>query len=93
MLRQEWGITDGYRPPKSRALLEQVALAYRIAVSRSVVPRMTWDELAEEEDIPKRTLQHFYRSWLDGLKEPASAQDSRRVLLERVNQMLAYTSR
>jgi hypothetical protein len=93
MLRHEWGIIDGYKPPKSRALLEQVALAQRIAISRSVVPRMTWDELAEEEGIPKRTLQHFYRSWLDGLKEPTATQDSGRVLMQRVNQMLANTSR
>ena len=24
---------------------------------------MSWDEIAEDEGIPKRTLQHFWKRW------------------------------
>jgi hypothetical protein len=53
-----------YWPPRSLPLYEQVDLLQRIAVARAT--RSTWDEIAEAEGVPKRTLQHFYRSSIDG---------------------------
>jgi hypothetical protein len=29
-----------------------------------------WDEIAAIEGVSKRTLQHFWRQWLDGLEVP-----------------------
>jgi hypothetical protein len=72
MLR-DWGGTPlHYVPPKSRPLYEQVNLLRRIAVMRCSLPTrpgLTWDEIAAAEGVPKRTLQHFYRSSLDGANE------------------------
>ena len=69
-------------PPKSRPLLEQVALAQRIVIARHGSPRMTWDEIAELEGVPKRTLQHFYSPWLRGLKtRRAGAYQERQLAL------------
>jgi hypothetical protein len=72
MLR-DWGESPNrsvhYVPPKSRPLYEQVDLLQRIAVLRCSLPGesgMTWDEIATTVGVPKRTLQHFYRSSLDG---------------------------
>jgi hypothetical protein len=72
MLR-EWGGPPTpyfpYVPPKSRPLYEQVDLLQRIAILRCGPPGehgMTWDEIADAVGVPKRTLQHFYRSSLDG---------------------------
>lgn len=53
-----------YWPPRSLPLYEQVDLLQRIAVARAT--GSTWDEIAEAEGTPKRTLQHFYRSSIDG---------------------------
>lgn len=67
MLRVEGGSPSlVYRPPRSRSLYEQVNLLQRIVLFRSSVAGLTWDEIAEIEGIPKRTLQHFYRSARDG---------------------------
>jgi hypothetical protein len=76
-----------YTPPKRRPLLEQVALAYRIVVARHVVPRMTWDEIAELEGVPKRTLQHFYRAWLKGVTSRRPGAYAERQLALRVLRM------
>jgi hypothetical protein len=65
MLRDRGGAD--YLPPKKRSLLDQVELAQRIGIARTIRPRSTWAEIALAERIPKRTLQHFYRSWHDGL--------------------------
>ena len=67
MLRDRGG-PPSYLPPKKRSLLGQVELAQRIGVARIVRPRSTWDEIARAERIPKRTLQHFYKSFWDGLR-------------------------
>lgn len=65
MLRDEGGSRSlVYWPPRSLPLYEQVALLQRIAVARAT--GSTWDEIAEVEGIPKRTLQHFRRSSIDG---------------------------
>jgi hypothetical protein len=45
-------ISPAKRPPE-----EQAKLAERIRVARR--HRKSWDEIAEAEGIPKRTLQHF----------------------------------
>jgi hypothetical protein len=79
MLRDRGGPIDIYVPPKSRPLLEQVELAQRVAIARTGLS-MNWEEIAGAEGIPKRTLQHFYKSWLDGLKAPRAG---RRNVLER----------
>lgn len=71
MLRNqgEGGSRLYYWPPRSRSLKEQVELLERIGIARVSYPgkpRLTWDEIAKQEGIPKRTLQHFYRSSLKG---------------------------
>jgi hypothetical protein len=67
MLRETGG-PPSYLPPKKRSLYEQLELARRISDARIFRPRSTWDEIAEAERIPKRTLQHFYRSFQSGLE-------------------------
>lgn len=67
MLRETRG-PPSYLPPKKRSLLDQVELAQRIGVARIVRPRSTWDEIARAERIPKRTLQHFYKSFRSGME-------------------------
>lgn len=70
MLRDERGSRSlVYWPPRSRPLYEQVALLQRIAIARvsyAGKAGLTWEEIAQHEGIPKRTLQHFYRSSIDG---------------------------
>jgi hypothetical protein len=69
MLHAHGGYPVRYVPPKSRPLYEQVALIQRIALARCMAPAgpgMTWDEVAAQENIPKRTLQHFYKSSIQG---------------------------
>jgi hypothetical protein len=46
--------------------MRRVDLAYRIILARLGPEEATWDEIAAAEGIPKRTLQHFYRGWLEG---------------------------
>ena len=64
-----------YWPPRSLPLYEQVELLQRIAVARAT--RMTWDEIAFELGVPKRTLQHFYRSSIDGPRVHGQRRRSR----------------
>jgi hypothetical protein len=68
-----------YWPPRSRPLYEQVDLLQRIAIARCSLagPGLTWDEIAEAEGIPKRTLQHFYRSSIDGPRVHGHKRHSR----------------
>ncbi len=69
MLHDQGGSRLYYWPPRSRPLYEQVALLQRIAIARVSYPGkvgLTWDEISEREGVPKRTLQHFYRSSIDG---------------------------
>jgi hypothetical protein len=93
MLRENAANPDGYRPPKSRPLLEQVDLAYRIVVARYSPPRMTWDQIAAEEGIPKRTLQHFFRSWLEGVGALTERQRTLGPRTRDVERLLAYRRR
>jgi hypothetical protein len=66
--------------PKSRPLLEQVSLAERIMVARHERPRVTWEQLAEIEGVPKRTLQHFWAAWREGVaSDRPGAYESRRA--------------
>ncbi len=76
MLRDSRGPIDTYVPPKSRPLLEQIELARRIAMARSAPLSLTWDQIAEVEGIPKRTAQHFFKGWLDGLKVPTAGRSA-----------------
>lgn len=66
-----------YWPPRSLPLYEQVDLLQRIAVARAT--GSTWDEIAEGEGIPKRTLQHFYRSSIDGPRVLSRRRRSRQA--------------
>lgn len=75
------------RAAEEPPLLQQVALAERIAVARNLRPRMTWDEIAEAEGVPKRTLQHFYRRWLDGLGRRRRRTNAERELARRLERM------
>lgn len=75
MLRDPWGPIDTYVPPKSRPLLEQVELARRIATARNGLS-LTWDQIADVEGIPKRTAQHFFKGWLDGLQLPTAGRSA-----------------
>jgi hypothetical protein len=84
MLRDKGGYPDSYIPPKSRPLLEQVDLAFRIVAARNALPSMTWDQLAVVEGVPKRTLQHFYKSWLDGVGAPTKRRSSGHSLARRI---------
>jgi hypothetical protein len=93
MLRENAANPEGYRPPKSRPLLEQVDLAYRIVVARYSPSPMTWDQIAAEEGIPKRTLQHFFRSWLEGVGAPTERQRTLRPRTRDVERLLAYCRR
>lgn len=69
MLR-DWGEPpQPYVPPKSRSLYDQMALLQRIVAAR-ISPMMTWDLIAADEGIPKRTLQHFYKTAIDGTGPP-----------------------
>jgi hypothetical protein len=70
MLRDWGGTPEPYIPPKSRPLREQVALLDRIVVARTS-PLATWESIAAEEGVPLRTLQHFYRTAIDGAGPPA----------------------
>ena len=70
MLRDSGGPPEPYIPPKSRPLREQVALLNRIVAARTS-PLVTWDMIATDEGIPKRTLQHFYWRAIDGAGPPA----------------------
>lgn len=78
MLRDEQGSRSlAYWPPRSLPLYEQVDLLQRIAVARAT--GSTWDEIAEVEGVPKRTLQHFYRSSIDGPRIHSHRRRSRRA--------------
>lgn len=78
MLRDERGFRSlVYWPPRSLPLYEQVNLLQRIAMARAT--GSTWDEIAEIEGIPKRTLQHFYRSSIDGPRIHNYRRRSRRA--------------
>jgi hypothetical protein len=55
--------------PPSRSLYEQVELLQRIVAARTS-PLVTWDMIAADEGIPKRTLQHFYWRAIDGAAPP-----------------------
>lgn len=68
MLR-DLGASEPYIPPKSRPLREQVALLDRIVAARTS-PLTTWESIAADEGIPKRTLQHFYWRAIDGAGAP-----------------------
>jgi hypothetical protein len=86
--------TGGYVPPKSRPLLDQLDLAYRIIAARLGPERSTWDEIAAAEEIPKRTLQHFHRGWLEGVgaptKRPAKRRESRQPSERELHRLLSY---
>lgn len=69
MLHDWGGAPEPYIPPKSRPLREQVALLNRIVAAR-ISPLVTWDMIAADEGIPKRTLQHFYWRAIDGADPP-----------------------
>lgn len=76
MLHDRGGLINAYVPPKSRPLLEQVELAQRIAIARSGPASLTWDQIADVERIPKRTAQHFFKAWMDGLKAPTTRRSA-----------------
>ena len=90
MLREKTAAQDDYVPPKSRPLLDQLDLAYRIIVARVSPEPSTWDEIAAAEGIPKRTLQHFHRSWLEGVGAPTKRRRSERRLARDMSRLLAY---
>lgn len=69
MLRDWGGTHEPYIPPKSRPLREQVALLDRIVAAR-VSPLTTWESISVEEGVPVRTLQHFYKTAIDGAGPP-----------------------
>lgn len=89
-LRKLTPAARGYVPPKSRPLLDQLDLAYRIIAARLSLEPSTWDEIAAAEGIPKRTLQHFHRSWLEGVGAPTKRRRSERGLAREMNRLLAY---
>ncbi len=64
-----WGDTPDSTPPCSRPVYERVLLAQRIALARTGIEPLaaTWDQLAAETGVPKRTLQHFWRRWGEDL--------------------------
>jgi hypothetical protein len=82
--------TGGYVPPKSRPLLDQLDLAYRIIAARLGPEQSTWDEIAAAEEIPKRTLQHFHRGWLEGVGAPTKRRESRQPSERELHRLLSY---
>lgn len=92
MLR-DWGGPPhkDYVPPKSRSLLDQLDLAHRILAARFRAEPATWDAIAAAEKIPKRTLQHFYRSWLDGVGAPTKRRKSVRPSTRDLDRLLRYS--
>jgi hypothetical protein len=67
MLREseKKGGNPPYISPAKRSAKDQAELAERIKLARESKPKRSWDELAEAEGIPKRSLQYFYRSYRD----------------------------
>jgi hypothetical protein len=92
MLREQTSPAGDYIRPKSRPLLGQLDLAYRIIATRFSPEPSTWDEIAAAEGIPKRTLQHFHRSWLEGVGAPTKRRSSERALGRDLNRLLSYHS-
>lgn len=45
-------------------------------MARSAPLSLTWDQIADAEGIPKRTVQHFFKGWLDGLQEPTAGRSA-----------------
>jgi hypothetical protein len=90
MLRDPTPLEDGYVPPKSRPHLDQLDLAYRIIAARFGPEPATWDEIAATEEIPKRTLQHFYRGWLEGVGAPTTRRKSLRPSARDLDRLLRY---
>lgn len=90
MLREQTAPASDYIPPKSRPLLDQLDLAYRIIVARFAPEPSTWDGIAAAEGIPKRTLQHFHQSWLEGVGAPTKRRGSERTVARNINRMLSY---
>lgn len=90
MLRERTSTPSDYIPPKSRPLLDQLDLAYRIIAARLSPEPSTWDEIAAAEGIPKRTLQHFHRTWLEGVGAPTKRRTSERAFGRDLDRLLAY---
>jgi hypothetical protein len=90
MLRDRTPPQDDYTPPKSRPFLDQLDLAYRIILARLGPEEATWDEIAAEEGIPKRTLQHFYRGWLEGVGAPTKRRKSLAPSARDLDRLLTY---
>lgn len=87
MLRDWGGPPEPYVPPKSRPLREQIELLNRIVVARTS-PLTTWDMIAAEEGIPKRTLEHFYRTAIDGTGPPVIPRRPGRRSTRRMARLL-----
>lgn len=90
MLRETTSGQSDYIPPKSRPPLDQLDLAYRIVAARCSPEGSTWDTIAAAEGIPKRTLQHFYRNWLEGVGAPTKRRRSERPPSREVTRLLSY---
>jgi hypothetical protein len=93
MLRFEGGPPKTYISPKKRPLFDQIALAERIVLARVLRPPMTWDEIAQDEGVSKRTLQHFYKRWLDDPGVRPQYQDVRGELGKRLRALEAEQPR
>jgi hypothetical protein len=87
MLRNWGGPPEPYIPPKSRPLREQVALLDRLVVAR-ISPLATWESIAAEEGVPVRTLQHFYRTAIDGTGPPVIPRRPGRRPTRRIESLL-----
>lgn len=92
MLRETTHLPDDYIPPKSRPLLDQLDLAYRLVIARCSPEPSTWEDIAKVEGIPKRTLQHFHRTWLEGVGAPTKRRRTERPSERNMDRLLRYYS-